>query len=273
MRHTVKSLFAPRAMALELDMLAGRAEAGDESETSTLPDLLEFRTVETSRGAFGYLRIRSFMSRPQPFVDEVVRILGLLPPDGLIIDVRGNGGGIIPAGEQLLQLLTPRLIEHERLHFLNTDLTEQVVAAIPSLARWADSIGEKAFETGAVFSEGWPIGPDSVDACNQIGQRYYGPVVLVTDALCCSTTDIFATGLQDHEIGPVLGRHSLTGAGGANVWTHSYLLQLLSEETAALAPLPKGTSLQVATRRTTRVETHAGGTLEDLGVVPTRSTR
>ena len=28
-------------------------------------------------------------------------------------------------------------------------------------------------------------------ACNFIGQRYYGPVVLVTNALCYSATDIF----------------------------------------------------------------------------------
>ncbi|MCA1680583.1 MAG: hypothetical protein LC777_17345, partial [Actinobacteria bacterium] len=33
------------------------------------------------------------------FIAEVVRILGLLPQRGLIVDVRGNGGGIIMAGE------------------------------------------------------------------------------------------------------------------------------------------------------------------------------
>ena len=34
-------------------------------------------------------------------------------PDGLILDVRGNAGGLITAGEFLLQVLTPALIEPE----------------------------------------------------------------------------------------------------------------------------------------------------------------
>ena len=38
-----------------------------------------------------------------------------------------------------------------------------------------------------------------------MGQTYHGPVVLITDALCYSTTDIFAAGFQDHDLGFVLG--------------------------------------------------------------------
>ena len=41
--------------------------------------------------------------------------------------------------------------------------------------------------------------------CNGIGQVYYGPVVLITDALSYSATDIFAAGFQDNEVGLVLG--------------------------------------------------------------------
>ena len=47
--------------------------------------------------------------------------------------------------------------------------------------------------------------------------------MLVTDAFCYSTTDIFAAGFQDHEIGTILGCHDNTGAGGANVWDHDDL--------------------------------------------------
>ena len=39
---------------------------------------------------------------------------------------------------------------------------------------------------------------------NLVGQRYFGPVVLITDARCYSATDIFAAGFADHEIGPIL---------------------------------------------------------------------
>ena len=78
---------------------------------------------------------------------------------------------------------------------------------------------ELALQTGSPFSAGFPISDPK--KCNEMGQRYFGPVVLITDALCYSTTDIFAAGFQDHEIGKVIGVHETTGAGGANVWEHS----------------------------------------------------
>src|SRR3712207_9255760 len=86
---------------------------------------------------------------------------------------------------------------------------------------------ERALETGAIFSSAFPITP--VDGANRRGQRYFGPVVLVTDARCYSATDIFAAGFQDHAIGKVLGVDDNTGAGGANVWTHGLLARLLDE--------------------------------------------
>ena len=68
-----------------------------------------------------------------------------------------------------------------------------------------------ALQTGSTFSAGFPISPP--EDCNAIGQKYFGPVVLVTDALCYSTTDIFAAGFQDHQIGPVLGVDGNTTTG------------------------------------------------------------
>jgi hypothetical protein len=100
---------------------------------------------------------------------------------------------------------------------------------------------------------------------HDIGQRYYGPVVLITNARCYSTTDFFAAGFQDHGIGPVLGVDNNTGAGGANVWEHKLLLRLAG---APLAPLPRGANMRVSVRRSLRVGAQAGTQLEDLGVVP-----
>jgi len=94
-------------------------------------------------------------------------------------------------------------------------------------------------------------------------------VVLITNARCYSTTDIFAAGFQDHGIGKVLGVDNNTGAGGANVWTHQLLLQLLAGVTPVpLAQLPRNSGMRVAIRRTLRVGRQAGTELEDLGVVP-----
>ncbi len=61
--------------------------------TSLLPEFFRFRTAQTPSGTFGYIRISSFMTfDANAFTAEFVRIAQLLPQNGLIVDVRGNGG-------------------------------------------------------------------------------------------------------------------------------------------------------------------------------------
>jgi hypothetical protein len=120
-----------------------------------------------------------------------------------------------------------------------------------------------SLETGETYSQG--ISLDPVESYNRLGQQYQGPIVLIIDALCYSTTDIFSAGFQDHKIGKVLGVHQHTGAGGANVWEYGLLQALLPER---FATLPKGVSFRVAIRRTTRVGDQAGMAVEDVGVRP-----
>jgi C-terminal processing protease CtpA/Prc len=270
-RRAKKALFAPKAVAAEQQVAAAQAEgaaepAVDPATTSTMPDVFSFRSVTTAAGTFGYVRIWTFsVSDADAFLDEFLRILSLLPADGLILDVRGNGGGLITAGERLLQILTPRPIEPAPFGFINTPLTLRLAQKTAFLEEWRDSIAQ-AVEIGTTYSLGFPI--DAAQDVNDRGQQYEGPVVLVVDALCYSTTDIFAAGFRDHEIGPVLGTNGNMGAGGANVFTHDLLRQLLGKDGSPLGPLPGGASFRVAIRRTTRVGKNAGVPLEDLGVVP-----
>ena len=92
---------------------------------------------------------------------------------------------------------------------------------------------------------------------------------------------MFAAGFQDHEIGPVIGVGGATGAGGANVWTHGLLSRLMVPDNtdpgpSPYVPLPRGSDMRVAARRTTRVGNRQGDILEDLGVkpdIPYRMTR
>lgn len=277
-QRTRKKLFRPEAMEIERQVTNLQARDVSEpddtdlgldmAETSTIPHALEFRTVSTPHGEFGYLRIYSFRVDPDAFVAEVVRIVRLLPQNGLIVDVRGNPGGRIPAGERLLQIFTPSKIEPERLHFICTPLTLKVCERYSPWVDWKESIGE-AVETAAPFSDGFPVLPGEKERCNSLGQQYHGPAVLITDALCYSTTDFFAAGWQDHGIGYILGTDGNTGAGGANVVEHADLVEeLLPGPDSPIRPLPKKTSLRVAIRRSTRVGKRLGDPLEDLGVVP-----
>ncbi len=89
--------------------------------------------------------------------------------------------------------------------------------------------------------------------------------MLITNALIYSTTDIFTAGFKDHGIGLILGTDPNTGAGGANVWNYSDIQESLPD---LFKKLPKGTSMRVAIRRSTRVGEMSGMPLEDLGVIP-----
>ena len=232
----------------------------------------EIRTVDGRE--FGYIRLFSFdVAEPDKFVKEFVRVLQSdgFPPEGLIIDARSNGGGEIRAGERLLQLFTPRRIKPELFEFINSPLNLEICRQAPKqwdLSRWAESIAE-AVVTGATYSSGFPF--DSEESCNDIGQVYHGPVVLITDALSYSTTDIFAAGFQDNEIGEVLGTSDNTGAGGANLWWYKDLINAFGKHPKSpFKPLPRGADMLVAVRRSIRVGRHAGRPLEEFGIVPDR---
>ena len=274
-RHARKVLYAPSAVASELQVASGAVErslAPRAEIPTSLPTVFRAKAVDTEHGRFAYVRIFTFsVSDADSFVKEFVRLVEDLPQDGLIVDVRGNGGGLIYAGEQLLQTLTPRRIEPSRFQFINTRKTLRLcrtyTASNPhlDLSPWKRSL-EDAVRTGAIYSRAFPI--SKPEACNNIGQRYCGPVVLITDALCYSATDIFAAGFQDHNIGPILGCDGNTGAGGANVWTYALLCALMGDENESLQPLPADTGMRVSVRRTLRVGNRSGTPLEDLGVVP-----
>ena len=248
---------------------------GAEQDIQTkLPNVLRARVVRVKRSTFGYLRIYTFsVDNADTFVQEVVRLLAKMPKRGLIIDVRNNGGGLIWAAEQLLQLFTDRPVEPERAQFINSprvlDLVRRhapsTLSASLDLRPWIDSIA-RSVVTGSLHSEAFPITPAA--KANEIGRQYPGPVVVITDALAYSATDMFVAGFRDHDIGPILGVDDNTGAGGANVWSYSLLHALLADKDPKLDELPGGCDCRVSMRRTLRVGTSAGMPLEDLGVIP-----
>ena len=137
----------------------------------------------------------------------------------------------------------------------------------PEYFNWFDTVSS-AVATQTRYSLACPL--TTREECNDLGQRYYGPVILITSGLCYSTGDIFAAGFKDHKIGNVLGVDRRTGAGGAEVLTYSNLLATLRRLPGTpdipFRDLPGGVDLRFAVRRTLRVGENAGIQLEDLGV-------
>ena len=193
-------------------------------------------------------------------------MIPLLPPGGLIIDVRGNPGGYILAAEHALQLFTPKHIEPTRFSVLATPFTRDMARApglVEDLAPWQESL-DAAVRNGELYAQPVPI--SDPDDCNAIGQRYGGPVLLVGDTNTYSAGDLFAAGFVDNDIGPFVCVGEATGAGGANVWDYAELRKALAGTPMALPSLASGIGLSLSFRRATRAGPSEGLTIEDVGV-------
>jgi C-terminal processing protease CtpA/Prc len=237
-----------------------------EPAASRYGDFLSARSIKTRHGTFGYLRIWSFdVEDDQEFLEAAIKLMKALPDRGLIIDVRDNPGGYIGAAERMLQLFTPSTILPTKFALRATPVTSALSSAAfnqRDLGQWAESLATAA-QTGEPYSSHLPL--TSVEACNDLGQYYGGPVVVVTNANTYSSGDLFAAGIVDNRIGTVICVGEATGAGGANVWT-SDDLDAAMRAAGHPVPLPKGVSFMVAVRRAVRSGDADGVLIEDAGV-------
>jgi hypothetical protein len=265
-------MFAPHALTGQREPRpAADAGASNQGATTTIPTTLtttlQAKSIDAPGGPFGYLRIWAFDTEPDPFIAELQRLIPLLPDNGLIIDVRGNPGGYIWSAERALQLFTPNPIQPTRFSVLATTFSRAMAGnAGPlqgELAPWQASL-DAAVRNGELYSQPVPI-TDPAE-CNNLGQRYGGPVVLVGDATTYSAGDLFSAGFVDNALGPFICVGSATGAGGANVFNYDDLRQLLAGTPLALDPLPDGIGLTFSFRRATRSGPSEGRPIEDVGI-------
>ncbi|PHN00731.1 S41 family peptidase [Flavilitoribacter nigricans] len=238
-----------------------------------------------------YIRIFSFNANSaKDFLEDFVYLYNRVYQEGmrgLILDIRGNGGGLITASEKLLERLAGDIFQPQKAQFINSDITLALCkkhddrSPYIDLSVWQDSINLSQ-QTGDIYSLSFPITEIKRSARFSTTpklQLHDGPIVLITDALCYSAADIFAAGFKDHGLGQILGIHKNTGAGGANVWSHAQLRTLMDYkpepgESNPFQPLPKGTAMRVAVRRTLRQGSDRDRMpVEDLGIRPNEDYR
>ena len=242
-------------------------KAKGEWFTGSFQDNVAARVITTKAGKFGLLRLWSFDLRDDDhFLDEVIDLVDQLPRNGLVIDLRGNPGGLIWAAERLLQLFTPETIDPTRFSLLATELT-RAMAAAPQGERefepWRHNLNE-AIVTGELYTRGMPLTPPVL--CNDRGQNYPGPVVALVDANTYSSGDLFAAGFVDNRVGTLVSIGEASGAGGANVWFPQHVARALNGTGQSLPELPSGVSYTIAFRRAVRTGSLAGTSIEDLGI-------
>lgn len=238
---------------------------------SKFADFLTARVERTACGDYGYLRIWSFdVDDDEAFIEAASMLVKDLPDRGLIIDIRNNPGGLIWAAERLLQIFTPNPVQPTKFALRTTSTTAEMARAVfnrEELGVWSNSL-TTAESTGEPYSAHIPI--TSMEQCSNIGQRYGGPVVVICDANTYSSGDLFAAGVVDNGIGPLVCVGDATGAGGANVWSARDLVDALRPTKLPLPRFPKGVDFQMSVRRAVRSGAADGALIEDGGVAGQR---
>jgi hypothetical protein len=267
-RRAKMLLFAPHSLTARARPRRHARHGGTTARIipTTLQKVLKAVSIEARGGPFGYLRIYAFDAEPEEFIDELIRLIPLLPDRGLIIDIRGNPGGYIWAAEMALQLFTPNRIEPTRFSAIATPFMRRIASigdVREDLEPWKPSL-DGAARNGELYAQAIPI--TDPGACNALGQLYGGPVVLVADSTTYSSGDLFSAGFVDNRMGPFICVGSATGAGGANVWYYDELRAALAGSRAALPGLPDGIDLSFSFRRATRTGANEGMPIEDVGI-------
>jgi len=264
-RRAKKLLF--NAALWEEEQASAAAKSSTRSAADDFQDFLTAYIVPTRKGKFGYLRVWSFdVDDDQRFLQAAIELLNGLPDRGLIVDLRDNPGGFIWAAERMLQLFTPNPVTPTKFGLRSTPLTRAMATARfnqPELGPWAESL-ESAPATGEPYSTHLPI--TSIEQCNDLGQKYGGPVVVVVDANTYSSGDLFTAGIADNRIGPIVCIGQATGAGGANVWTSDDLSAAMNPAGLPLPALAHGANFTMALRREVRSGDADSVLIEDSGI-------
>lgn len=230
--------------------------------------ILKYKIIKNEFGTFGYLRLDSFVPEKlnsEQFVREIKRILDgpLAVTDGLIVDLRGNGGGFIWIGEAMVQLLNHRNSVPMNFVLKNSAANRHFWNTWAPLDEFnLDLI--RAETEGLPYTKGLPL--NSAKSLNSLGQSHMKSVAVFINASCYSTCDMFSAAMQDLGAGIIVGEDPNTGAGGANNWNHQMIMNNLKRDPGPFKQLPGGINIGFSFRQTIRTGIHAGEVIEDVGV-------
>jgi hypothetical protein len=118
---------------------------------------------------------------------------------------------------------------------------------------------------GATYTAPTPL--NRAVELDTLGQYYFKPVAVLTNANCYSSCDMFSAQMQDHGSAIIFGEESTTGAGGANNRNLTDTIKALKESLGPYQKLPSGQDIGHSFRQTIRIGKNAGILLEDRGVI------
>jgi hypothetical protein len=210
----------------------------------------------------GYLKLSSFNTFDMDAVEAAKRVKIILEVDfnnthALIIDLRSNLGGQIDYAEYLATLFHPN--PQQTFPFM-TRANEDVLSIYDGDLSWTrlieNSIGQNEY-----------AGPGKISLASELSsfsQAYFGRVVLLTNAYCFSSCEIFAAAMKEFAGAEIYGLHKTTFGGGANVWDSLYFAPAFEKNN-----LPKAIPQSLSFRATVRhgILPSDKSIIDDVGVL------
>lgn len=187
---------------------------------------ISYKILEENNKKIAYLKISDFQVDEEDNVSLLSEILEkkLNSTAAMIIDLRDNGGGDIPVAEQMAALFGQP--EKKTLPFyIRSDIA--VYRLIKDLS---DLNAEDADR-----DEWWPymqehvndgpiIGPVAMSNVTRITPKYFNKVVILTNAECMSSCEIFVAAMKDNGHVKVYGTDRSTFGAGANVFENANVM-------------------------------------------------
>ncbi|KAI9135971.1 hypothetical protein BKA69DRAFT_1107193 [Paraphysoderma sedebokerense] len=245
-----------------------------------LDGTVKWSVIENRNGKFGYILFTSFVpeSGQSELVYESFRSLILKEfsdTDGLILDIRGNGGGYADIADTLPLLFSSKPYQTTRARALNAPLNRKIFlnsSASTSADPWYQAF--QNVKPNAVYTENVAFTLEQKALLMSKGQFYFKPVAILTNANCYSACDIFSALMQDYGIATIYGEDLLTGAGGANVVdVNSFFSSITDLASDFYLPDDGKQNMRIGWRQIVRGGKNAGRLIEDRGVVADRRAR
>ncbi|MCX6117671.1 MAG: S41 family peptidase [Proteobacteria bacterium] len=240
-----------------------------------LSEIANIQDIKTPAGPITFMQLHTFMPQNSSVESLIHRVRDELKKRhdtsrGLVIDLRNNGGGAVKLAEEMIQLFTPNEVQPSTVRLLPNKLNLEMFLRSNGREEngWTSDI-RAALARNEKYTA--PRILTTVREANRSGQVWMKPVILIVNAACYSACDMFAAGMQDHGAATIVGSHTSTGAGGANVMEYAAFKSVFGAAAGLDNPfktLPGAQSMRVSWRQSVRVGKNAGKLIEDAGVKP-----
>lgn len=232
--------------------------------TQGVDPIVSFGRFSNNHGTFGYVKLTSFIPASADIGTFLFGFQDMLEDldadtDGLIVDVRSNGGGYGILSDLMPQMFSDTEIDIIGFRLLASQLSKDVTANYSS--KWYQLVDEALSNNKRFTKTALTTPPEYLQFFHR---AYHHPVAVLTNASCYSACDMFAASMQDNKLAKIWGENNKTGAGGASVVDSDFFLSL---NLPVFQPLPYGQSIRVSWHQAIRLGDNNGLLIEDWGVV------